>query len=361
MRYSQPLARLGGRAAAFTLAALLAGLACAADEFNMAVTAAGISVGNHLSGPRLVAANLVQRPVLLEFWGVHCPPCLASMPKLEQLHAELAPLGLVVIGAHAQGGPADEVVKAAASLGVTFTIVENATVKDGGDFSGIPHCMLFDHLGKCLYRGSPFDVEAAARLAVKSVPAAVLAGRTLEKLTAFNELLRNEQLFGAGLKKATTLCNSKDEATAEEAAFVVKQLTARGRQMIDDAVSRKPAEPLGAADMLQRVANSFKGDPLGTEAAKLLREWKQEPDFQAEWKAGLQLAKLMLLRAKLVTLSGSTDGTFPADKVAAILPQAKRQLTDIVASICTRFPNSKSAEAARKVAEELALSVPSVP
>ena len=192
---------------------------------------------------------------------------------------------------------------------------------------------------------------------MKSVPAAVLAGRTLEKLTAFNEPLRNEQRFSTVLKKITTLCNSKDEASAEEAVFVVKQLTARGWRMIDDAVSRKQEEPLGAADVLQRVTHSFKGAPLGTEATKLLREWKQEPDFQAEWKAGLQLSKLMQLRAKLVTLSGSTDGIFPANMVAAIPPQSKRQLTYIVASICTHFPNSKSAEAAGKVAEELALSV----
>lgn len=356
MRHSQAHIRLGGRVAAFTFTALVAGLACAADTFNMAVTTAGISVGNHLSGPRLVAGNLISRPVLLEFWGVHCPPCLASMPKLEQLHAELAALGLVVIGAHAQGGPADEVVKAAASLGVTFTIVESATVKDGSDFSGIPHCMLFDQFGKCLYRGSPFEVEATARLAVKAVPTPVLAGRTLEKLTAFNEQLRNEQLFGTVLKKATTLCNAKDDATAEEAAFVVKQLTARGWQMIDDAVSRKQEEPLGAADALQRVAKNFQGVPLGTEATKLLREWKH--DCEVERKAGIKLSKLMRLRAKLVTLSGSTDATFPANMVATIPPQSKRELTAIVASICTHYPNSKSAVAAEKVARELALSLP---
>ena len=204
--------------------------------------------------------------------------------------------------------------------------------------------------------GSSFEVEATARLAVKAVPTPVLAGRTLEKLTAFNEQLRNEQLFGTVLKKATTFCNAKDDATAEEAAFVVKQLTARGWQMIDDAVSRKQEEPLGAANALQRVAKNFKGVPLGTEATKLLREW--EHDFQVERKAGIKLSKLMRLRAKLVTLSGSTDGTFPANMVATIPPQSKRELSAIVASICTHYPNSKSAVAAEKVARELALSVP---
>ena len=31
------------------------------------------------------------RPVLLEFWGTYCGPCLASIPHLNQLHAKFGP------------------------------------------------------------------------------------------------------------------------------------------------------------------------------------------------------------------------------------------------------------------------------
>lgn len=144
------------------------GAAVAADDFNMGVTTAGIRLGGHVSGPQVTSESLAHRVVLLEFWGVHCPPCIASMPKLEEAHKELAPLGLVVVGAHAQGGPADAVRKTAADLGVTFTIVEEATVQGGQDFNGIPHCMLFDHTGTCVYRGSPFRAHDAIVAAVKA-------------------------------------------------------------------------------------------------------------------------------------------------------------------------------------------------
>ena len=140
-------------------------VASAADDFNMAVTTNGIRLGNYISGPPLAADSLTNRVVMLEFWGVNCPPCLASMPKLEQLHKQLSPLGLVVIGAHAQGGPDPVVLKTAADLGVTFTILSDASVAEGGDLGGIPHCMLFDHTGKCIYRGSPFSVQEAVAAA----------------------------------------------------------------------------------------------------------------------------------------------------------------------------------------------------
>ncbi|MFM8414449.1 MAG: TlpA disulfide reductase family protein, partial [Planctomycetota bacterium] len=124
-----------------------------AAEFNMDVTAAGIRPGDHVAGPVLSNDSLAHRVVLLEFWGVNCPPCIRSMPLLEELHKTLGPQGLVVIGAHAQGGTAEELKRKVAQLRVSFTILDGAQVEGGADFQGIPHCMLFDHTGKCVYRG----------------------------------------------------------------------------------------------------------------------------------------------------------------------------------------------------------------
>jgi thiol-disulfide isomerase/thioredoxin len=87
-----------------------------AAEFNMAVTAAGIRPGAHVSGPQLSPESLANRVVLLEFWGLNCPPCIGSLPLLEELHTTLGPHGLVVIGAHAQGGTAEELKGKVAQL-----------------------------------------------------------------------------------------------------------------------------------------------------------------------------------------------------------------------------------------------------
>ena len=259
--------------------------AAAADEPNLEFTIAGLRLGRQVSGLPCTPESLAHRPVLLEFWGIHCPPCLKSMPKLEELHRSLGPQGLVVIGAHAQDGTPDEIRAAAVDRGATFPIVDQATVEGGMDFDGIPHCMLFDHTGKCVYRGSPFEVHDAAVAVVKAAPGAVLQGRTLEKLTAFNDLVRNERQFGVALKKAKGLTASKNADMAAEAEFIVERLETRGKEMLDEADARKANDPLAAVETLQRCALAFKGSEIGIDADKRLKEWKKDAEFRAAVKA----------------------------------------------------------------------------
>ncbi len=336
--------------------------ATAADEFNMGVTTAGIRLGGHVSGPQVTAASLAHRVVLLEFWGVQCPPCIASMPKLEEAHRELAPQGLVVIGAHAQGGPADDVRKTAAELGVTFTIVDEASVQGGQDFRGIPHCMLFDHTGKCVYRGSPFRAHEAIVAAVKAAPSAILEGRQLEKLAAFNEGLRNEAAFGPALRKAASLTSSKDATTAEEAKFVVEKLEAHGRRMLADGTAMKEANPLGAADLVQRCSAAFKGSEIGAAAADTLREWRKDKGFQTAVKAAQQLAKLQVLRANVLKAFGDEpDGAITPEMVRAVPAGMKRQMADVVRGIQKTAPGSETAATALELAAEFELDVAANP
>src|SRR4029077_3150828 len=100
-------------------------------------------LGEHLMGPKLSPGDLKGHVVMLEFWGVNCGPCLAAMPHIAKLNDELGGMGLIVIGAHAQGGTAEKVKAVALSRGANFTILANANVKDGTDFNGIPHTMVF--------------------------------------------------------------------------------------------------------------------------------------------------------------------------------------------------------------------------
>jgi thiol-disulfide isomerase/thioredoxin len=281
VRVQRVVTRVGGMFLAVVATAAAAGRASAAEGPNLTFTIAGLRLGQQVSGLPCPPESLAHRPVLLEFWGIHCPPCLKSMPKLEELHRGLGPQGLVIIGAHAQEGSAAEIRAAVTQLGVTFPIVDQATVEGGMDFDGIPHCMLFDHTGRCVYRGSPFEVHDAAVAVVKAAPGAVLQGRTLEKLTAFNELVRNERQFGVALKKAKGLTASKNADMAAEAEFVVERLEMRGKELLDEADARKADDPLAAVETLQRCAAAFKGSEIGIDADKRLKAWKKEADFRA--------------------------------------------------------------------------------
>lgn len=341
---------------ALVLAAVLLGLpTVAADEFNMDVTSAGIRPGAHVAGPTLSPESLAHRVVLLEFWGVNCPPCIRSMPLLEELHKTLGPQGLVVIGAHAQGGTPEELKAKVAQLDVSFTILDGASVEAGGDFSGIPHCMLFDHTGKCVYRGSPFRAQEAVIATVKAAPGAILEGRTLAKLPEFNLLLRDEGQFATVLKRARGLCSHKDPETAAEAAFVVEKLDARGRALLDEAASAKDSDPVRAAELVQRCATIFKGTEFGTEAAKLNGEWKKDKPFQAAVRAGQQLLKLEQVRAYVIDkLGGRPNDPLTPDMAAQVPAALKGQVRSLAQGIERTAPGSPLAKKAAAIAAEFA-------
>jgi thiol-disulfide isomerase/thioredoxin len=42
--------------------------------------------------------------VLLDFWGTWCGPCVAKLPRTEELHQKYKDRGLVVIGVHSENG-----------------------------------------------------------------------------------------------------------------------------------------------------------------------------------------------------------------------------------------------------------------
>ncbi len=50
------------------------------------------------SGAPLPLARFAGRPLVVNFWATWCPPCIEEMPELSDLHRELAPRGLQMIG-----------------------------------------------------------------------------------------------------------------------------------------------------------------------------------------------------------------------------------------------------------------------
>ena len=328
------------------------GAAIVRAEGNLeGVTTAGIQLGPHVSGPQVTADTLANRVVLLEFWGINCPPCIASMPKLEELSRKLGPSGLVVIGAHAQGGPPEKIAETARELGVTFTIVERATVTGGMDFAGIPHCMLFDHTGKCVFRGSPFEVHDRAVAAVQAAPAAILAGRDLVKLADLTKLLRDEAAFGVVWKKAAGLTKAADETLAEEARYVVERLEERAEQMLDEARGAKDSDPLAASQLLQRCQLGFRGTAPGNEAADMLRKWRGEKAFRDGVRAGEQLERLRQMRAFVLQAAGGAEAGSP-EIGAALPPPMRRKMEAVIEAIQRSSPGSRPAAEANRIATE---------
>jgi len=328
------------------LASLLA--AARAVGADAKLTTAGLHLGDGIAGPEIKADTMKGRVVLVEFWGIRCPPCATTMPMLERLHRSLGPQGVLVVGAHTGGGTAADIRAAASRLGISFPIVGQTGIDGLDPVPAMPYSVVFDHAGVCVFQGSTAQACAAATAALNAAPPLILDGRGLVKLASLQPSLRSDATFGTALKKARALVDSKDEATAEEAALVVEKLEAWGRTVIDTSAEARVADPAAAFATVQRCATAFRGEPLGKEALQLTLDWKKDPAFQAALKSGPWLAQLEAQRSQL--LQGAAVVT--PDIAASVPPNVRRMMKELADAVQQAAPGSSMAERAGEIAME---------
>jgi thiol-disulfide isomerase/thioredoxin len=101
---------------------------------------------NQADAPSLAA--LRGQVVLLDFWGTWCPPCVASMPRVQALHEAFAARGLAVLGVHTR--MASETVAAfLQERGITFpVVVDTDRTAERFAVTSYPTYFLLDRQGK---------------------------------------------------------------------------------------------------------------------------------------------------------------------------------------------------------------------
>jgi len=113
-------------------------------------------LGAHITGPEATLDTAAGKAVLIDAWGIHCGPCLASLPDIEKI-AKRYKDKMVVFGAHSQGGTDDEVKEVVKQKKLSFTITKGVTSPIA--FNGIPRVFVFDTTGALVFTGSPFDQD----------------------------------------------------------------------------------------------------------------------------------------------------------------------------------------------------------
>lgn len=114
-------------------------------------------LGKVLFGEKLTKTDLKGKVVVIENWGVQCPPCIASLPHLAELDRKHRANGLVIIGAESQGHGKADIKPIIEKAKVEYTITEGA--EGPIDFSAIPRVFVFDTTGALVYNGSPSGAE----------------------------------------------------------------------------------------------------------------------------------------------------------------------------------------------------------
>ncbi len=196
-------------------------------------------IGKVLFGGKLTKTEMKGKVVVIENWGVHCPPCIASLPHLAELEKQNRDKGLLIIGAESQGSTKEAIKPLIDNAKVEYTITAGA--EGPIEVSSIPRCFVFDPEGLLVYDGSPSGekFESAVHDALKKVTVAV------SKSTAASGPLipsrdwtnTDGHTITAAVKSASTSNVSFIMTNGKIVDYPLAKLTEESRKVIGDAVA----------------------------------------------------------------------------------------------------------------------------
>jgi thiol-disulfide isomerase/thioredoxin len=323
----------------------LTALCLIASAAQAAATLEGMRPGTHVNGPKYDPADLKGRVVLVEYWGVNCPPCLASIPHISELQEKYGRDQFIIIANHCQN--ADDAKTRAVFKGRggsdLITVINQGDLV-GANVSGIPHCFLFNHEGKLVYEGSPFDLDAPVESAVKNSPGFLVAGRTYQKTQKQAAVIGalKSNLTGT-LKSLRTLSKGEDATAKEEADYLLGKLNDFSERNMGKITKARSEDPVAAGETLARMVQLFGGDELGKPYEDLVKELKSDKAFQAELKAAGILGDVRAQAAKIGLETNPED--------AKRNRQAMTQIAESLKALVKKFPDTKAASQATELAK----------
>ena len=240
---------------------ILPGLVLACQFLALPVMAA--EAGNHklsewklgkvLFGEKITKTELKGKVVVIENWGIHCAPCIASLPHLAELDQKNRDKGLRIIGAESQGGTKEQIKPLIEKAKVEYTIVAGA--EGPIQISGIPHAFVFNTDGKLIYDGGPadpaFDKAIAGALGEANAAPATTASTATTATTATTSSAAGTLIpmrswtnaegreIRAAVKKATEMSATFQLADGREVTYQLDKLSADSRQVIVAALKAK--------------------------------------------------------------------------------------------------------------------------
>lgn len=319
------------------------------QKFNMKMTVADVVLGSPVMGPTVSAGDLKGRVVLVDYWGIDCGPCLQIMPSTATLNAELADFGLLVLGSHVQQGTPQEVRAVATSRGANFPISMQTRVVGSEDSKFIPHSLLFDHTGACIFRGSPADAEPLIRTALGK---ALVDGAGREKFsTTMNPIvqdLKKGKSPAQVLPRLVTLQSSAGEVGADAKALL-GSLTAPGQKKLESAQELAESKPVEAFLLIEKLPAAYKGTQVSQKATELITKLKKDKAVTSELTARPSLEAIRKIEKELNTRA--EGGNPKADEFKKANAALFKQIKDRLAAMKKSWPDTKATEEAVTIAE----------
>jgi hypothetical protein len=331
------------------LAAKLPKLASPDGEgrFPLTGTTERIKFGTALVGDMPDRGEWAGRPVLGVQFAARSGRALAALARLSTLYTELQDYGLIAFGSETQMYPDKELRKLARQRSLAFPLVAEAEFGIPGSWP-LPHAYVYDHAGKCVFRGSPLDAEPYVRVAVGK---AVLAQTGKE---AFGKPAQPvADLLTAGAPMGQVVAKLTEQLRAapkdDELKELQAALTSGGKKVLDAAAERAKADPIGAFFDAERLPAQYRGTPVEKPASDLVNKLKANPKVERELKGRAALAPILKLDSQLSGKDLSFDPhllEFKEDNAMLL-----KQLADAVEKLRKTYANTRAADEAARLAE----------
>lgn len=230
----------------------------AAVEWN------GLSDKNYYSGPKLTSASLKGKVVLVDCWGVACPPCRALLPQLESLWKTFKSRPFVLVGNHCQGRQQDKVMALVKENNLTYPIYDwFGLAKGTPSFRGIPFLYVVDHRGTVVYSGHSLkDATSAIKKAIAAIgePEPLYGSVTLDKFKGMEDKLRLGKSIRSELRALNAAAKGRDEAAATEAKAILEAIGNVKLQVQEDIKAAKVEKPAEAKKLMKMYKTTWPGE-----------------------------------------------------------------------------------------------------
>jgi len=220
-------------------------------------------------GPLVTEADLLGKVVLVDEWGVRCPPCRALLPGMESLWSAYKSKPFVLLGSHRQGHQPDQVKELVKANKLTYPIYERAGLADEPSGDGrLPFMYVVNHRGKVVYAGRSHKeatqavVEALMKI---GAPPNLVDGVAFKKYKAIEkQLVLGKPLKGPMAKLAGDVKKAQAKTAsaalkeqAEEAEEILEAIQ-KGRDDIKEEIETlKQTNPPEAVKLIGLFMKSF--------------------------------------------------------------------------------------------------------
>ena len=253
---------------------------------------------NYYSGPKITADDLAGKVVLVDEWGINCPPCRALLPHMQKLWNANKGKPFVLIGSHRQGRAPEKVKELVDANKLTYPVYDYAgLVDEPSNGGGLPHMYVVNHRGKVVYSGRSHDeCVAAVQAAIQAVGAmptlcggvSLQAFKSMEKQLVLGKPIKNQvkTLQTAVKKGEAKSATAVQQKQAEEAKEILAAIDESKTDIKDEIEEKKSTNPEEALKLVKAYITTFPA-----EGAAYKPELPELSAKAAEWKKAQKAAK----------------------------------------------------------------------